>query len=274
MTLPEREVAERWVGKTVVDSSGRRVGACSELFADRDTGASEWLGVDVEGGGHVYVPALDARQDGDDVRISFTYDQVAGAPVTDAGDELTEDQEQELYRHFGVRTSSEASTSVLPVEAEARAATGGGSSDVEDRATDRADATAGTTAAAAGTLAAGTSTASTRDSSDAGSAPLSSSTSSTSSSPSSSSPGPLSSGGVSSVGPVSSTSPTASTPASVHEAAPVPPVPPVPPLPPVPPVPLPPPGPCWARTGPARPTTARLLRARAAAPVLSRSVRM
>ncbi len=116
MTRPRREVALTWLGEEVFDPTGRRIGVCLELYADRETGALEWLGVDLTGGAgaqrHVYVPVLDAGEREGHVRVAFSYDAVTSAPQVDGGEELTEQEEERLYRHYGVPISDSASPSL------------------------------------------------------------------------------------------------------------------------------------------------------------------
>jgi len=86
------------------------------VFADTDTGLPEWILVDVEDR-RAFVPVGDAEQEDERVRVRFSRDQVRSAP--DVGDvaELTEDDEKQLYTHYGVAFSTKDSDSVLPVGA-------------------------------------------------------------------------------------------------------------------------------------------------------------
>ena len=113
MALPELEITLNWVGLQVVDSSGSAVGSVEAVFADAATEQAEWALVATDdGNGSKFVPLLDARQDGDDVRVAFDRTAITGAPVISAPDELTEDEEAELYTHYGLEFDT--SGSVLP----------------------------------------------------------------------------------------------------------------------------------------------------------------
>ena len=101
MDLPDRAEAKSWQGRDVVDRDGEALGRCHGVFADTDTGLPEWVLVDV-GGRQAFVPAGDAQQEGDRVQVQFTRAQVMSAP--DVGDvtQLAEDDEKQLYTHYGV----------------------------------------------------------------------------------------------------------------------------------------------------------------------------
>lgn len=116
MDLPDRAEARSWQGREVVDRDGDSLGRCIGVFADTDTGLPEWVLVDVDGR-RAFVPAGDAEQSDDGVRVQFVREQVRSAP--DVGDvaQLSEQDEQTLYTHYGVAFSTSASDSVLPVGA-------------------------------------------------------------------------------------------------------------------------------------------------------------
>ena len=116
MDLPDRAEAKTWQGREVVDRDGASLGRCHGVFADTDTGVPEWVLVDVDDR-RAFVPAGDAEQQDEQVRVQFSRDQVLSAP--DVGDvsQLTEQDEQVLYTHYGVAFSTSESDSVLPVGA-------------------------------------------------------------------------------------------------------------------------------------------------------------
>ncbi|SDN46025.1 hypothetical protein [Geodermatophilus sp. DSM 45219] len=115
MGLPGRDEARNWVGRTVVDREGVELGACTAVLADEATGVPEWFYVEVEGVSAV-VPALDADGAGDQVVVTVTRTQVTGAPSSGGALELSQALEADLYRHYGIDASREASQSLLPAE--------------------------------------------------------------------------------------------------------------------------------------------------------------
>ncbi|MGY1708494.1 PRC-barrel domain-containing protein [Geodermatophilus sp. SYSU D00758] len=116
MDLPDRDEARTWVGLTVVDREGAEIGRCTAVFADEATGRPEWVSAELDGA-TVVVPVVDATEQAGQVRVTVTRDAVAAAPHRDAGRQLSEAEEADLYRHYGIRASREASETLLPAGA-------------------------------------------------------------------------------------------------------------------------------------------------------------
>ncbi|MDP9429789.1 MAG: hypothetical protein M3Q47_13345, partial [Actinomycetota bacterium] len=116
MGLPARDEARNWVGWTVVDREGAELGACTAVLADESTGVPEWMYVEV-GGASAVVPAVDADASDGRVTVTVTRAQVSGAPSVGGGSELSQDQESDLYRHYGIDVSRAASETLLPAAA-------------------------------------------------------------------------------------------------------------------------------------------------------------
>jgi hypothetical protein len=121
MTLPDREAARNWIGAPVVDRDGADIGVCAALLADEATGRPEWLYADRDEV-TVVVPLLGATATGDRVQVTVARDQVEDAPRFGSSRELSQDQEAELYRHYGIDYTTATSDSLLPSEAEATGA--------------------------------------------------------------------------------------------------------------------------------------------------------
>ncbi|SHN64061.1 hypothetical protein SAMN05660350_01207 [Geodermatophilus obscurus] len=113
MTLPDRDAARDWIGRTVVDRDGAEIGVCAALLADEATGQPEWLYADRDEV-TVVVPLLDATGDGDRVQVTVTRADADGAPRFGSARELSQEQEAELYRHYGIEYSTDTSDSLLP----------------------------------------------------------------------------------------------------------------------------------------------------------------
>jgi hypothetical protein len=117
MTLPDREAARDWIGRTVVDRDGAEIGVCAALLADEATGRPEWMYADRDEA-TVVVPLVDATGSGNRVQVAVTRDQAESAPRFGPSRELSQDQEATLYRHYGIDYSTATSDSLLPAEAE------------------------------------------------------------------------------------------------------------------------------------------------------------
>ncbi len=115
MGLPDRDSAATWGGKLLVDRDGTEIGTCTQVFVDDATGLPEWAQAELNGGPAV-VPLLDAAEAGDRVRVAVRQVEVAEAPRVEDPMHISEDEEERLYRHYGIRFSREASESLLPVD--------------------------------------------------------------------------------------------------------------------------------------------------------------
>jgi hypothetical protein len=113
MALPDRDVALAWLGKTVVDHGGAKIGRCSAVFTDDATGVPEWLGAQL-GRVMAFVPLVDAGEVAGQVQVVVSRDQVVNAPLVGSVERVSEDEEAALYRHYGIEHSRAASASLLP----------------------------------------------------------------------------------------------------------------------------------------------------------------
>jgi hypothetical protein len=118
MTLPGPEAAHNWQGRTLLDRNGEPVGSIERIYKDKATDQPEWalLAAGVAGPGATFVPLVNATEEGETVRTPFDRALFERAPSVPAGPEITEDQEAELYRHYGVTYSRAESPSGLPTD--------------------------------------------------------------------------------------------------------------------------------------------------------------
>jgi hypothetical protein len=115
MTLPGPEATHRWQGRTLVDHHGEPLGTIEVIYLDKVTNQPEWALLEAGAGlARTFVPLVSAGEEGDTVRVPFAKTLVEGAPSMPAARELSEDQEGELYRHYGVPYSRADSPSGLP----------------------------------------------------------------------------------------------------------------------------------------------------------------
>jgi uncharacterized protein (TIGR02271 family) len=110
--MQEMTEAYRWQGRTIVGSEGEKIGTIKEIYEDQATGKPEWATVS---GGFLgmkshFVPLAGASPSGEDVQVPVTKDQVKGAPGVDPDGDLSEQDEQLLFEHYGVPYTSEGST--------------------------------------------------------------------------------------------------------------------------------------------------------------------
>jgi uncharacterized protein (TIGR02271 family) len=109
------EVLE-WRGRSVVDRDGEKIGKLDEIYLDQETNEPEWALVNTGllGTKSSFVPLKGAAPAGDEVRVAYDKDQVKDAPSVDPDGELSQQEEAELYGHYGIDYSEQRSGSGLP----------------------------------------------------------------------------------------------------------------------------------------------------------------
>ena len=97
-------------GATVRDSAGDKVGKVSQVYLDDQTGQPEWVTVrtGLFGGTESFVPLAGADLQGDELVVTTSKDTVSGAPQVDEDGHLSEQDEAELYRYYGLPDPSTA----------------------------------------------------------------------------------------------------------------------------------------------------------------------
>jgi uncharacterized protein (TIGR02271 family) len=100
-----------WEGRTLKDRSGEKIGKIDALYVDDETDRPEWALVNTGlfGTKSSFVPLAGASPDGEDILAQVDADQVKDAPKVDPDGELSQQEEAELFRHYGVDYTSEGS---------------------------------------------------------------------------------------------------------------------------------------------------------------------
>jgi uncharacterized protein (TIGR02271 family) len=100
------DTISRVIGRDVYDESGEKIGSASEVYLDDETGQPEWVTVrtGLFGTKESFVPIRNADLTDDGVRIPVSKTQVKDAPKIDAEGHLSPQEEQELYRYYGMGT--------------------------------------------------------------------------------------------------------------------------------------------------------------------------
>jgi sporulation protein YlmC with PRC-barrel domain len=96
---------QTWRGMKMVDADGDKIGTIEDILLDRHTGEPAWAAVKTGlfGHKHTLVPIRDAERAGDDeVRVPLQKEQVKDAPKIDPDDELSPDEERQLWEHYGL----------------------------------------------------------------------------------------------------------------------------------------------------------------------------
>jgi uncharacterized protein (TIGR02271 family) len=107
-TMIGTETISRVIGQDVYDASGEKIGSASEVYLDDESGQPEWVTVKTGlfGTKESFVPIRDADLTDNGVRVPVSKDQVKDAPKVDTDGHLSPQEEQELYRHYGLNVGA------------------------------------------------------------------------------------------------------------------------------------------------------------------------
>jgi len=103
MTDTNSSTVSDLIGRTVVDSSGSKVGTVSDVYLDNQSDQPEWLAVSTGmfGTKVSFVPLADASITGDDLMVAHSKDRIKDAPRAEADGQLSTDEESALYAYYG-----------------------------------------------------------------------------------------------------------------------------------------------------------------------------
>jgi uncharacterized protein (TIGR02271 family) len=114
--MPDIDTVQSWRGRTMVDPGGDKLGTIDAIYLDDETGQPEWATVTsgLFAAKAAFVPLAQAQDMGDSVQVPYVKQQVKNAPTMRADGQLSQDEEAELYRHYGLEYSEHRSDSGLP----------------------------------------------------------------------------------------------------------------------------------------------------------------
>src|SRR3712207_2113866 len=102
------DTLDRVIGADVYDADGDKIGTASEVFLDDQSGNPEWVTVKTGmfGTKETFVPIRDADLTSDGMRVPVSKAAVKDAPKIDTDGHLSPQEEEELYRHYGLGTGT------------------------------------------------------------------------------------------------------------------------------------------------------------------------
>jgi sporulation protein YlmC with PRC-barrel domain len=138
------EQARDVIGATAYSRDGEKIGRVAELYLDDATEQPEWITVSTGllSSRQTLVPLAEADLEGDRVVVPYSKEQVKDAPQVDVDDgHLSDEEEVELYRYYGLDAATRPTRPAEPVEPPAAAEpaprfAAGTSGTIEDAATD------------------------------------------------------------------------------------------------------------------------------------------
>jgi uncharacterized protein (TIGR02271 family) len=101
----------RFRGQDLIDADGDKIGKVEEIYLDAETNEPEWALVNTGlfGTKRTFVPLRDATEADGELRVRFDKATVKDAPRIDADGQLSQREEGELYRHYGIEYSESRS---------------------------------------------------------------------------------------------------------------------------------------------------------------------
>jgi stress response protein YsnF len=104
MSTLDIDTALEWRGRTVVDRHGEKIGTFEELYLD-ESDRPAWAAVNTGlfGMRQTFVPLSAAQPAGDSLQLPFDKQQVKDAPNVDPDAQLSAEEEDTLFRHYGLR---------------------------------------------------------------------------------------------------------------------------------------------------------------------------
>ncbi|MGW3797342.1 DUF2382 domain-containing protein [Dermacoccus nishinomiyaensis] len=86
------------------DSDGDKIGSVGEVYLDDQTSQPAWVTVNTGlfGTSESFVPLEGARVEGEDLHLPYTKAKIKDAPRQDADKHLDVEQEEALYRYYGL----------------------------------------------------------------------------------------------------------------------------------------------------------------------------
>jgi uncharacterized protein (TIGR02271 family) len=104
MHMPDIDTVRSWQGATMVDADGDKIGTIESIYVDDQTGEPEWALVNTGlfGTKSSFVPLAQATSSGDQVQVPYDKQLVKDAPRVDTDQHLSEAEEQQLWRHYGL----------------------------------------------------------------------------------------------------------------------------------------------------------------------------
>jgi uncharacterized protein (TIGR02271 family) len=96
--------AYEWRGRDVVSRDGEKIGSLEEVYLDAGSGQPEWATVNTGlfGMKQSFVPLAEASPKRGAVTVPYSKDEVKDAPSVDPDGELSTEEEQRLYAHYGL----------------------------------------------------------------------------------------------------------------------------------------------------------------------------
>jgi uncharacterized protein (TIGR02271 family) len=114
--MPTKDEVMTWRGRALHGRGGQKLGAIEEIYIDAETDQPEWALVTTGlfGTKQSFVPLRDASPAEGGVTVPFDKSTVKDAPTVEPDGSLSQREEAQLYRHYGLEYGESRSPSGLP----------------------------------------------------------------------------------------------------------------------------------------------------------------
>ncbi|WP_299166552.1 PRC and DUF2382 domain-containing protein [uncultured Arthrobacter sp.] len=94
-------------GGKVLDNDGDKIGKVGQIYVDDQTNNPSWVTINTGlfGSSESFAPLEGATQEGNDVRVAYDKSKVKDAPRVAPDGHLSEQEEDELYRYYGLSSA-------------------------------------------------------------------------------------------------------------------------------------------------------------------------
>ena len=122
-------------GQDLYDDDGQKIGSIEEIYLDAESDEPEWALVNTGlfGTKSSFVPLRGAREQDGSLQVPYDKAQVKDAPKLEADGRLSPQEEEQLYRHYGIGSGD--SSSDREVSGDAESTRGNGDGNDESRRT-------------------------------------------------------------------------------------------------------------------------------------------
>jgi uncharacterized protein (TIGR02271 family) len=113
--MPTKEDVATWRGQSLHGPDAEKIGTIEEIYLDEATDQPEWALVNTGlfGTKQSFVPLRGASPSSDGVSVGYDKTTVKDAPKVEPDGRLSQEEEAELYRHYGLDYSESSSDSGL-----------------------------------------------------------------------------------------------------------------------------------------------------------------
>lgn len=125
--MADQKFIQAVLESTAFDKNGDKVGKVGQLFVDSNSGEPTFVAVNTGlfGRNSSLVPLAGAKLNNEELHVAHTKDEISDAPnISDTDEGLEPEEEERLYKHYGLTTQDSAQTQTSDRGNAAQAGTG------------------------------------------------------------------------------------------------------------------------------------------------------